>query len=142
MAGQNEKQSKKAVIISISVVAIVILTLTVFYFTLLKTESSDILRRPLEDQPLKQVGHTNSKTELTAGMTFHVVRVKKDDILNIRRLPDPRSEIIGIIPPDGKGIYYLGNKVSVQGKSRYFDWYRIRFDNITGWVNSHFLEAD
>jgi hypothetical protein len=68
------------------------------------------------------VGQLSTGTELT------VVNVTPNDILKIREYPTDNSRVIDIIPPDAKGVVYLGE---AQG-----EWIFVRYlDRARGWVD-------
>ena len=65
---------------------------------------------------------------------MRVVNVAPNDVLNIREYPSGKSRIIGIIPPTGRGIEYIGEPVGI--------WVLVRFDNTEGWVGNRFLTPE
>ena len=71
---------------------------------------------------------------------FRIVRVAADDVLHVRAAPNPSAAKVGEIPPDGTGIEWRGEKGAFTGRTKTFDWYRVTYRGVTGWVNSHFLE--
>jgi hypothetical protein len=65
---------------------------------------------------------------LSTGTELMVVNVEKNDVLNIREYGTVNSRVIDIIPPDAKGVIYLGE---TQGQ-----WIFIRYlDQAKGWVD-------
>jgi hypothetical protein len=65
---------------------------------------------------------------LSTGTELMVVNVEKNDVLNIREYGTVNSRVIDIIPPDAKGVIYLGE---TQGQ-----WIFIRYlDRAKGWVD-------
>jgi hypothetical protein len=68
---------------------------------------------------------------LSTGTEMMVVNVGANDVLNIRESATDKSPIIDIIPPDSKGVVYLGES---QGQ-----WIFVRYDRAKGWVNSRFV---
>jgi hypothetical protein len=70
--------------------------------------------------------------------TFRVIKVAANDILNLRDRPHPSGQVVGRIPPNGRGVIWLGDKARV-GR---FDWYRVRYQGSEGWANSAFLEPE
>lgn len=67
---------------------------------------------------------------------YEVVNVPDNDTLNLREKPDPKSAKVTVkIPAGAKDILFHGE--SEQYKSS--TWYKIRYGNATGWVNSRFL---
>jgi hypothetical protein len=68
------------------------------------------------------------------GPWFSVEGVEADDILNIRAAADPRSAILGQIPPDAQ--------VRATGRSRQVGpstWREVTYLRVCGWVNGKFL---
>lgn len=63
--------------------------------------------------------------------TYRVVRVRFDDVLNIRRDAGAGSPILGSIPPNGRGIAIIGQCIG--------DWCPIEHKGRTGWVNRIYL---
>ncbi len=70
--------------------------------------------------------------------TFAVKSVTAGDVLNVRDRPDGK-QIIGHVPPDGRGIVAIGPRTKTAGGGT---WVKIRFGNISGWVNVRFLAPD
>jgi hypothetical protein len=70
--------------------------------------------------------------------TFAVKGVAADDVLNVRDKPDGK-QIIGQVPPDGRGIVAIGPRTKVAGGGT---WVKIRSGDISGWVNVRFLGPD
>jgi len=69
---------------------------------------------------------------------YRITKVRYDDSLNLRSRPDSESEIVAKIPYNGTHLYYLGEKEPVEN----YDWYKVRYGGIEGWVNSYFLAPD
>ena len=72
---------------------------------------------------------------------FRIVNVNSDDSLNIRSGPSPDSEIVGTIPYNATGVEWVGEQKTVRGRTKSFEWYKIRYAGVSGWVNSDFLKA-
>lgn len=70
--------------------------------------------------------------------TFAVRGVPADDVLNIRDRPDGK-QILGHVPPDGRGIVAIGPRTKATGGGT---WVKIRFGDVSGWVNTRFLGPD
>jgi hypothetical protein len=84
---------------------------------------------------------------------WRVHGVAKGDVLNIRQEPDPKSEKVGEIPPDGeciKNIRCVGGltfeeftTLSEAEKKKIEKerprWCLIEYDGVTGWVNGSYL---
>ncbi|HEY5253039.1 MAG TPA: SH3 domain-containing protein, partial [Acidobacteriaceae bacterium] len=64
---------------------------------------------------------------------YKVAGVASNDVLNIRRSPSIRSEIVGLIPPNGR-------EITVEDRSGH--WWRINYNGKAGWVNRQFLSRD
>lgn len=67
---------------------------------------------------------------------YHVVNVRVDDMLTVRSAAGADKPLVGAIPPNGAGIRVTGAGVKVGA----YDWLPISYNNVSGWVNSHFLE--
>ncbi len=65
---------------------------------------------------------------------YRVQNVEYWDVLNIRRWPSHKSKIIGIIPPEGRGIENLVRYVR--------GWCLISYSGTDGWVNCRYLRED
>jgi SH3-like domain-containing protein len=65
--------------------------------------------------------------------TYRVVFVAPDDVLNIRAGPAAAYPVIGIIPPDGRGL---------RRARRCRVWCRISYRGVSGWVNAHYLAGE
>jgi uncharacterized protein YraI len=65
--------------------------------------------------------------------TYRVVNVAHDDVLNIRSGPSAGYEIVGSIPPRGRGVRIIG---SCRG------WCPVQYNGMSGWVNAAFLAAE
>jgi uncharacterized protein YraI len=68
------------------------------------------------------------------GAWLSVEGVEADDVLNIRAAPDPRSAILGRIPPDAR--------VRATGRSKQVGpstWKEVAYLRTRGWVNGKFL---
>jgi hypothetical protein len=70
--------------------------------------------------------------------TFAVRGVPADDVLNIRDRPDGKR-IVGHVPPDGRGIVAIGPRTKATGGGT---WIKIRFGDVSGWVNVRFVGPD
>jgi hypothetical protein len=74
---------------------------------------------------------TRSLAEWKEGTDLMVVHVRSNDVLNIREHPTDGSRIIGIIPPGGRRIAYLGKAHGY--------WIFVRYGDTEGWVNRNFV---
>lgn len=63
---------------------------------------------------------------------FDVVDVASDDVLNVRRRPSARSEIVGTLAPDATGVEVVAHDASGR-------WGRVVADEGTGWVAMRYL---
>ncbi len=72
------------------------------------------------------------------GLLFRVQGVDLADVLNMRARPDPRSPVVGIIPPTGRGVRLAGGQRAV-GSAR---WWQVTYKGTDGWVNARFLVVD
>jgi len=94
-------------------------------------------------KPAKEVAQATTSLKKTQQQRFkqanqkyyNVVRVPSNDVLNIRKKPDPNSKKVYTIPHDGQCILYL-NESKEYKKSA---WFKIQYNEREGWVNSHFL---
>jgi hypothetical protein len=73
-----------------------------------------------------------------APISYHLVNVNSNDILNIRSEAGTTNKVIGKIPPNGKGVLITGAETQV-GKAT---WVQITYNGISGWVNKRFLEGE
>jgi hypothetical protein len=64
-----------------------------------------------------------------------VVNVETEDVLNVRTGPGVANPIVGSIPPYGMDIHVTGTGEEVAGSL----WVPIRYRDVAGWVNSHYL---
>lgn len=72
---------------------------------------------------------------LKTAAAYGVFRVRMNDSLNLRSLPELRAKVVGQIPSDGKGLQYLG-ETKVVGKEV---WVKLKFGETAGWVNQSYL---
>ncbi|MGF1619165.1 MAG: SH3 domain-containing protein [Rhodomicrobiaceae bacterium] len=63
---------------------------------------------------------------------YAVKGVAYNDVLNIRRWPSPQSRLVGVIPPNGSGVYLIRWKGN---------WGLINYGHYEGWVNMRYLRA-
>jgi hypothetical protein len=73
----------------------------------------------------------------TSAVTYRVVNVQPNDVLNIRGDTGENKPIIGSIPPDGRGIQVINKGRGVTG-----GWVRIKYKDAEGWVNSYYLTPE
>jgi hypothetical protein len=72
------------------------------------------------------------------GETFSVQRVDPSDVLNVRVEPDWKSDIVGKLAPDMRGVIPLGERQRVGPAS----WRKVACGTVRGWVNEKFLERE
>jgi hypothetical protein len=76
---------------------------------------------------------TSPDIPLTKGMELATVNIAPNDVLNIREYATVNSKIVDIIPPNSRGIFYLGES---QG-----DWIFVRYENrAEGWISRKFVQ--
>jgi len=68
---------------------------------------------------------------------YKVINVRSDDVLNIRRSYRHRSRKVGKIPPNAKCVAYLNRSHWNNAGQK---WVKIRYNGMTGWVNSRYLQ--
>ncbi|MGA4555641.1 SH3 domain-containing protein [Methylorubrum aminovorans] len=66
-----------------------------------------------------------------AQQTLRVIDTAPNDVLNVREYPTTGARIVGVIPPDGRGIVPLGDRNG--------NWVFVRYENVEGWVSSRFV---
>ncbi len=66
-----------------------------------------------------------------AQTTLRVIDTAPNDVLNVREFPTSQSRIVGVIPPDGRGIVPLGDRNG--------GWVFIRYRKVEGWVSSRYV---
>jgi hypothetical protein len=65
------------------------------------------------------------------GTELRVVQVGLNDVLKMRKDATDDSPVVDTIPPNGKGVVYLGE---TQGQ-----WIFVQYDRSNGWVNLRFV---
>lgn len=68
---------------------------------------------------------------MTMQPSFRVINVAADDMLNVRRSPDPRSDVIATIEPGSGNVRVTG---LCNG-----DWCPVQSGNNNGWVHRYFI---
>ena len=66
-----------------------------------------------------------------AQQTLRVIDTAANDVLNVRELPTTGARIVGVIPPDGRGIVPSGERNG--------SWVFVRYRKVEGWVSSRFV---
>ncbi|HEX8416571.1 MAG TPA: SH3 domain-containing protein [Methylobacterium sp.] len=77
---------------------------------------------------------TVSPSARGAETRLRVIDTAPNDVLNVRRFPDIGAPIVGIIPPDGRGIVHEGET--------YANWIFVRYKSTEGWVSRRFVAPD
>lgn len=72
-----------------------------------------------------------ASTAAHAEGTLRVVDTAPNDVLNVRELPTTDSKIVGVIPPDGRGIADTGERNG--------NWVFVRYRKVEGWVSRRFV---
>jgi hypothetical protein len=71
--------------------------------------------------------------QLNTGTELMVVNIAANDVLNMREYASSNSRIIDIIPPNSRGVIYLGE---MQG-----DWLFVRYeDRAEGWIHRRYVQ--
>ena len=63
--------------------------------------------------------------------TLRVIDTAPNDVLNVREFPTTDARIVGVIPPDGRGIIRTGERNGT--------WVFVRYRNVEGWVSRRFV---
>lgn len=82
------------------------------------------------------VNRTFLTLEPSQNVSYRVVHVAANDVLNMRRGPAVRYPVTSFIPPDGQGVRILGQVQCVEG------WCAVDYNGAQGWVNTLFLAAE
>jgi hypothetical protein len=69
---------------------------------------------------------------------FRVVNVRRGDVLRIRATPSAQSRVVGTIPANGANVIFIGARGYQSGADV---WWRVRYGNVTGYVNKAFLQC-
>ena len=70
----------------------------------------------------------------SAQQTLKVIDTAPNDVLNVREYPTTASRIVGVIPPDGRGI--------VPVEERNGTWVFVRYRQVEGWVSARFVAPE
>jgi len=62
---------------------------------------------------------------------LRVIDTAPNDVLNVREYPTTEAKIVGVIPPDGRGVQHTGERMGA--------WLFVRYRNVEGWASSRFL---
>lgn len=63
--------------------------------------------------------------------TLRVIDTALIDVLNVRKYLTVGGRIVGVIPPDGRGIMSTGERNGT--------WVLVRYRNVEGWVSRRFV---
>lgn len=66
-----------------------------------------------------------------AQTTLRVIDTAPNDVLNVREFPTSNARIVGVIPPDGRGLVPSGERNG--------NWVFVRYRKVEGWVSSRFV---
>jgi len=66
-----------------------------------------------------------------AQSSLRVIDTAPNDVLNVREFPTSNARIVGVIPPDGRGIVPTGERNA--------NWVFVRYRKVEGWVSSRFV---
>lgn len=80
-------------------------------------------------------GRSPDPTAETVHLTYTVVDVAPDDILNVRARPDVNAAVVGHIPFYGVDIHIR----ETTRKAKTSAWMPIRYKDLNGWVNRRYL---
>ncbi|MDP3966882.1 MAG: hypothetical protein Q8Q02_01270 [Nocardioides sp.] len=69
------------------------------------------------------------------GAELAVVGVAADDVLNVRRLPDPGADAVGELAPLAEGVVSTGHSRLVDSGF----WVEVEHDDVSGWANTAYL---
>lgn len=66
-----------------------------------------------------------------AQQRLRVIDTAPNDVLNVREYPTTGARIVGVIPPDGRGIIPTGERNG--------GWVFVRYRKVEGWVSRRFV---
>lgn len=66
-----------------------------------------------------------------AQTTLRVIDTAPNDVLNVREFPTSNARIVGVIPPDGRGLVPSGERNG--------NWVFVRYRKVEGWVSNRFV---
>ena len=72
-----------------------------------------------------------ASTGAHAQATLRVIDTAPSDVLNVWEFPTSDSRIVGVIPPDGRGIVSTGDRNG--------NWVFVRYRKVEGWVSRRFV---
>jgi uncharacterized protein YgiM (DUF1202 family) len=100
----------------------------------------EVLRRIVQNSPEIRSGNARipdgggtTLQPISKGTELKVVRVKANDVLNMREEATNDSPVVEFIPPNEEGITSLGE---CQGQ-----WIFVQYDRAKGWVGTSFRHA-
>lgn len=83
---------------------------------------------------LLSLGQATDRAAATEGeRTYRVVAVEYDDVLNIRAGPSAGHQVVGEIPPTGRGVRLTG---PCRG------WCPVQYNGASGWVSARYLAIE
>ncbi|GJE61654.1 SH3 domain-containing protein [Methylobacterium trifolii] len=82
-------------------------------------------------QPLAPVLAIGFSGAAEAQSTLRVVDTGANDVLNVREFPTSNARIVGVIPPDGRGLVPSGERNG--------NWVFVRYRKVEGCVSSRFV---
>lgn len=66
--------------------------------------------------------------------TLRVIDAAANDVLNVRELPTTDARIVGVVPPDGRGLVASGEVEDT--------WLFVRYGRVEDWVARRFVEPE
>lgn len=69
-----------------------------------------------------------------AQSAMRVAGVAPNDVLNVREYPSPGARIVGIIPPDGRGLVPNGERIG--------NWIFVSHRRVEGWVDRRYVAPE
>jgi hypothetical protein len=91
------------------------------------------VKRKAEAKPVAQA-MVSRAAAVPVEPSFKVVNVRGSDVLNVREGPSWDRDVVGAIPPGGRGVALTGECRS--------QWCPVRHHDLRGWVNRTYLESE
>ncbi|MDH5409385.1 MAG: SH3 domain-containing protein [Gammaproteobacteria bacterium] len=85
---------------------------------------------------LKQIAFLLFVPTVANAVAYEVINVEQNDTLNMRADASPRAKLVKRIPYNAKNVEFLGQTKDIKSSI----WFKIRYDNAEGWVNSRYLQ--
>jgi hypothetical protein len=101
--------------------------------TVASTNTPAIVPTDIPDEPTPLPSPTAVLENDT--LTYQVIFVAEDDVLNVRTGPGTTNPVAGELPPDATNIIVVGPGEDVAGSL----WVPVVAGPLSGWVNGHFL---